>query len=116
MKTTARSFANIRLTVALLGILLVAFPHQSQAQQQKQSGGFSPEELFKRLSRSIFVVEVLDENGSMVALGSGVAVTPNQIVTNKHVVEDGAAFRIKQGNKTWPVATIDPDSDHDLCR
>jgi len=46
----------------------------------------SPQELFNRLSRSVFVVEALDTSGSVIALGSGVAVAPNQVVTNRHVM------------------------------
>src|SRR5439155_14858915 len=75
----------------------------------------SPQEIFKRLSSSVFVVENLNDSGSVVAIGSGVALGPSLVVTNKHVIEDGAAWRIRQGSKTWPATLAHLDPDHDLC-
>lgn len=76
----------------------------------------SPQELFKRLSPSIFIVVVFDKDGAPVALGSGVAVAPDQIITNKHVIEGGASLQIKQGSTTWSATVAYLDPDHDLCR
>jgi len=64
----------------------------------------------------VFVVEALNEKGSVLAIGSAVTVEPNQVVTNKHVIEDGVALRVKQGSKTWPATLTHLDPDHDLCR
>ena len=64
----------------------------------------------------MFVVEVLDESGFLVAFGSGVAVASDQVITNKHVIDAGVAFRIKQGSRTWPAAVAYVDPDHDLGR
>jgi len=76
----------------------------------------SPREVFMHVSPSVFIVEVLDESGSLIATGSGVAVESDQVVTNKHVIEGGATLRIKQGSRTWPAVVTDLDPDHDLCR
>jgi len=76
----------------------------------------SAQELLKRLSPSVFVVEALNERGSVVAIGSAVAVAPGEVVTNKHVVEAGTAWRVRQGRKTWPATLIHFDMDHDLCQ
>jgi len=68
-------------------------------------------------SPSVFVVEVLDETGSLVATGSAVVVAPDQVITNKHVIEAGAAVRIiKQRNGTLAadVSYVDPDHDSGL--
>ena len=54
-----------------------------------QTPPISPPELFKRLAPSVFVIETLGAAGSVVAIGSGVAVAPSQVVTNKHVVDEG---------------------------
>ena len=40
----------------------------------------------------------------------------NELVTNKHVVDDGLAFRIHQNGKTWAALITHIDSRHDLCR
>ncbi len=76
----------------------------------------APEELFKRVSPSVFLVEALDEKGAAVASGSAVVTASNELVTNKHVVDDGLAFRIHQNGKTWAALITHIDSRHDLCR
>lgn len=75
----------------------------------------SPQELFASLSGSIFVIEVMDEAGTVVAQGSGVAISENQVVTNFHVVRDGDDLRVKQGQGTWRAEVMQIDPAHDLC-
>jgi len=53
-----------------------------QGHAQRPAEAISPQVLFKRLAPSIFVVEALDESGEAVALGSGVALRSNEIITN----------------------------------
>jgi hypothetical protein len=75
----------------------------------------SPQELFKRVSPSVVVVEVLDNKGSsVVAVGSGVVVGAGQIVTNRHVIDSGRIWRLRQGDKTWRAFVTWVDPDHDL--
>lgn len=95
--------------------MLAGFP-QSLAQratelQNPQSAG----ELFKRLSPSVFVVETLDAKGEPTKFGSGVSIAKDQVVTNRHVVEDGKAWRVRQGDSTWAARIAFLDSEHDLC-
>jgi tetratricopeptide (TPR) repeat protein len=75
----------------------------------------SPQELFKQLSQSVFVVESLDAKSNAIALGSGVSIAADQIVTNRHVVEDGKSWRVRQGDHTWVATIAFLDSAHDLC-
>lgn len=72
-------------------------------------------ELFKKLSRSVVVVEVLDTEGTLLARGSGVIVATNQIVTNRHVVDAGSIWQIRQGDKKWRAFLTYVDPDHDLA-
>lgn len=72
-------------------------------------------ELFKLLSSSVFVIETLDAKGIAIALGSGVSTAKDGIVTNRHVVEGGKAWRVRQGNSTWSARIAFLDSEHDLC-
>jgi len=81
-----------------------------------QATSLSPQELFKRLASSVFVVEALSAEGSVVAFGSGVAVASDQVATNRHVVAEGISLRIRQGSRTWPAIVTHLDADHDLCR
>ncbi len=93
--------------------------------------GKSPDELFKKLSASVFKVEgVIWDEGleerRWVLQGSAVAVRPNVLVTNWHIIEAGRQaksswLRVAQGEKTWPVELVvfDPSAGgtirSDLC-
>lgn len=72
-------------------------------------------ELFDRLSPSVFVVEALDGSGIAVAQGSGVAIAPDEVVTNEHVVREGISFRVKQGSQVWAATVENLDPLFDLC-
>jgi len=61
-------------------------------------------------------VEALDRVGTVIVSGSAVLTATNELVTNKHVVDEGAAFRIRQNGKTWAAVVTHIDSDHDLGR
>jgi len=72
-------------------------------------------ELFRRLSPSVFVVETLDSKGTAIALGSAVGIDKGEVVTNRHVVEDGKSWRVRQGDRTWAAKIAFLDAEHDLC-
>src|SRR5882724_1096828 len=88
---------------------------QAPAQKQKEAAP-SPQELYERLSASVFIVESLDAAGTVVAKGSAVAVATGEVVTNRHVIEDGVSWRLKRGNNSWPATITHLDADHDLCQ
>ncbi len=75
-----------------------------------------PPELFENLASKVFVVQSLDGRGRVASFGSGVVVTPGHVVTNKHVVENAAAIRVKHGNRTWPAMLTHLHPDHDICQ
>jgi len=93
----------------------------------------SPQEIFKRVSPSVVVVESLDSKGSVTAFGSGVVICggcgsgnppkrlpadsleTRHIVTNRHVVEGGVTFDVEHNGRTWPAKLVRVDSDHDLA-
>jgi len=107
------------MKAACLALLLAACC-PLRAQQPSASAVKDPTlsatEVFRRASPSVFIVEAMGAQGSVVALGSGVALAPNQIVTNKHVIEDAITVRVRRGTKTWPATITYLDPDHDLCR
>lgn len=74
----------------------------------------SPQELSARLSPSVLAVQILDTNNSVIGIGSGVVVAPNEVVTNRHVIDSGRIWRLKQGDKTWRASVTWVDPDHDL--
>ena len=81
----------------------------------KQSLPMSPQELFAQVSGSVFVVEVVTQNGILIAQGSGVAVAPDRIVTNKHVVIEGERIVVIQGEKTRSAKVLKLSPKFDLC-
>ncbi len=75
----------------------------------------SPQELFKELAPTVFIVETFNQQGSLVAFGSAVAVGPRMVVTNRHVIEGGMIVRVRRGRQMWPAEVVRMDADHDLC-
>ncbi len=72
-------------------------------------------DVFKLVSPSVFIVESLDANGAVIMMGSGVAISLDVVVTNYHVIADGKAWRVRQGEKLWDAAVTHDDAAHDLC-
>src|SRR6266436_865816 len=93
------------LIFALISVVDISSIAHTKIQNKATTLDLPPEEIFKLVSPSVFVVEALDLSGEPVALGSGVAVATDQVVTNKHVIEDGVSLRIRQGDRRW-TATV----------
>ncbi len=106
-------------TLAVLAVCAVAFGSQSQKraapQAQKPLPTLSAQEIFKRVSPSVMVVESLDAAGKVTVFGSGVVIAPGRVITNRHVIEDGVSFRVVHNDKKWPAKLIKVDPDHDLA-
>jgi Trypsin-like peptidase domain/Tetratricopeptide repeat len=88
---------------------------QTTQAEQKPLPTLSAQEIFKRVSPSVMVVESLDAEGKVTKLGSGVVIAPGSIITNRHVIEDGASFLVEHSGKKWPAKLIKVDPDHDLA-
>jgi len=120
---------RVRVTVILLvwlGCLSVSFArisrrtvHASERDQKTapSSDVLSATEIFKRVSHAVFVVEGLDDDGNVVAMGSGVAVSEKQLITNRHLVTCCRRFRIRQSENSWPavLTAISPEQSIDLA-
>jgi hypothetical protein len=76
----------------------------------------SPQDIFKLVSPSVFIVEALDASGQAISMGSAVAVASDAIVTNDHVIAEGKAWRVRKGDRTWPASVTNDDPAHDICR
>jgi tetratricopeptide (TPR) repeat protein len=75
----------------------------------------SPVELFQRVSPSVFVVQSLDDNGKTLMLGSGVALAPDFLITNCHVVQSSSSLKVSRGKENWTAKLIEAAPNHDLC-
>ena len=69
---------------------------------------------FLRLAGSVWKVEVQRAQGGY-SLGSGVAVAPDQVLTNCHVTRDGRAIHVVRGGLRWRAEAQAVDAEHDLC-
>ncbi len=90
-------------------------PSGSPARGSQRSPQLQPSELFKLVSPSVFTVETIAKDGSVIAFGSGVALASSKIVTNVHVIDQGDSWRVKQGDKSWAATVKYADREHDLC-
>lgn len=69
---------------------------------------------FVALGASMLRVEALRERGGY-ALGSGVTVGADKVVTNCHVTREARQIHVVRGGARWVVAAQAVDLDHDLC-
>jgi tetratricopeptide (TPR) repeat protein len=75
----------------------------------------SAEEVFRQVSPSVLIVEAIDRAGSVVAFGSGIAIAPDRIITNKHVSDEGLNIQVRQGRNTWKASIARQNPEQDLC-
>jgi tetratricopeptide (TPR) repeat protein len=128
----------VRFSFLCLALCAVVAAGQAPKNSPRHPGrpspaALSPQEIFKRVSPSIMVVESLGAKGSVTAFGSGVIIcagcglgSPPQtlppdffetrhVVTNRHVIKGGVSFKVEHNGKTWPAKLVRVDSDHDLA-
>lgn len=110
----------------LLQILVAATLGSGPASAQKAAnpaplardadhGVFSAEELFRRVSPSVFVVLSLDGSNHAVEQGSAVVIGKGLLETNYHVIKDGVSFEVRQGPKKWPATLVATSPDRDVA-
>lgn len=83
--------------------------------QGAQGNLTTPEQVFRVASPGIVVVDVFDVNGNQIGQGSGVVVSRDYVITNRHVVERGKTIRVRQTGKTFGANVQFTDSQFDLC-
>ncbi len=96
-------------------VLSLIVSSQVLAGQAPPDASLSAREVFERSSPSVFVVEALDSDGSVKALGSAVAISSRDVITNNHVVEGASRVRLRQGDKHWDASIAETDPKHDIC-
>ncbi len=104
-----RGTAGLVVAVSLLSC------SRAEAPAVKPPEALGPQEVFRKVSPSVFVVEVRGE-GRRRTLGSAVAVTADTVVTNKHVAQPpDAVIHLKSGKTRWRAFVSYMDPRHDLC-
>jgi S1-C subfamily serine protease len=84
----------------------VAFPLQA----------LTPEELYTRLSPSIWFVYGMDSSEKRVSQGSGVVIGPQRVVTNCHVIRGASTVFIRKENVLYIAKVEYRDPARDLCQ
>ncbi len=75
----------------------------------------SDEEIFRSASPSVVLIEVFDEQGGKIGLGSGFVAAPNgTIVTNYHVIRGAATARVRFADSG--TSTVDGVLGYDASR
>lgn len=76
----------------------------------------SPEELFTRVSPSVFFVYGADSSERRLTQGSGVVIAPLRVITNCHVVKDAATVFVRKENVIYLSKVEHRDTKRDLCQ
>ncbi len=110
---------TLKVTV-FLGTVLFCKSSASAQRRTSLAGSppnsmMTPQELFRHVSPSVFAVDILDLHDTLVGRGSAVAVASNRVVTNRHVLDAGFVYKVRQGGESWRASVIWVDADHDLA-
>jgi len=92
-----------------LHALLLALAAQS-------SLALEPDEVFEKVSPSVWGVLTMDQKSAPLSLGSAVVVGPGSLVTNCHVIDKAKAVWVRRENVMYGAEIELRDSGRDLCR
>ncbi|TFZ08070.1 S1C family serine protease [Ramlibacter humi] len=95
-----------RVWAAALALLLSIAPWPARAQ-------LTAEELYEKLSASVWLVQVRLERGS--ALGSAVVIAPETLITNCHVIAGGSEIFVRHDAVRLKAQLVHRDPWRDLC-
>ena len=109
------------LLILVVGSIIVPPPADAATQAaplhaEASPPALSPDVLFHQVAPSVFVVEGLGPDQSVLRQGSGVATADEGVVTNRHVVAGATILRVRQAARTWVATVAGRDSTHDLVR
>lgn len=75
-----------------------------------------PEQLFEKVSPSVWGVVTFDAQGRLLARGSAVVVAHERVITNCHVLAKAKSVAIKRDNVQIGAELEFPDTERDLCQ
>ena len=103
---------NLVSTLSLAGLMTVAFALDRAA-------ALTPEDLFAKVSPTVWVVRAQHGDSPTLAMGSAVAITPRLLVTACHVVNGATGVTIARDNGKRVVKVgarpSRPRPTRDLC-
>ncbi len=75
-----------------------------------------PDELFEKVSPSVWVVVTNDSQGKPMASGTAVVIAQGRLVTNCHVLAKSSSFTVHREKISFPATLEYPDVERDLCQ
>jgi hypothetical protein len=75
-----------------------------------------PDQLFDKLSPSVWTVSNYDARARVQSMGSAVVIAPGLLITNCHVLEKGVSFAVNRENVSYGATVEFADPERDLCR
>lgn len=74
------------------------------------------EEVFRRVSPAVVMVKTYDEKNAPLGTGSAVTVSPENLLTNCHVLAKGRRIEIKHEQARYDAELVYIDVERDLCQ
>ena len=75
----------------------------------------SSSRVFDKVKNSVVVIKILDPQGEVIGLGSGVLLPSGRVVTNCHVVKMGSSYKVGRGKQLVSVFLYSEDREKDIC-
>lgn len=101
---------NFRFLPLVAGLLAGAGGAGAQG-----TAALAPEQLFERLSPSVWVVRTSDSAGKPVSSGSAVVIGPGSLITNCHVLARASKVSVARENVSYGATLEHADAVRDLC-
>lgn len=97
----------LRMSLALLCALSGVVPTAARA--------LSPDQIFEKVSPSVWAVRGLDASERPFSYGSGVVIAPGRLITNCHVLARARAIQVRRENVSYEAKLEHADVERDLC-
>lgn len=75
-----------------------------------------PDQLFEKVSPSVWSVRVFDDKREVVSSGSAVVIGQGLVITNCHVIDKGQDFVVRRENVFYVAELGARDDERDLCQ
>jgi S1-C subfamily serine protease len=104
-----RAFQRHALTLATLSsaACFALFPGAALA--------LAPDQVFEKVSPSVWAIRGLDSTERPMSYGSGVVVAPGKVITNCHVLARAKSIQVRRENVTYEGKLEHADAERDLC-
>lgn len=96
------------LPAALAAALSALLPAAAQA--------LAPDQVFEKVSPSVWAIRGLDATERPMSYGSGVVIAPGKVITNCHVLARAKSIQVRRENVTYEGRLEHADVERDLCQ